>query len=146
MRANPVQARLAYRMDSGAWREINLAKDAGPSSNIAADGKIDLRFLAWTRAGKLNLAKGDHTVHFRMNSENQNHGYIDCFVLADEPFRPNGTLKPGQTAAAEKGFFVFDPKPDPLSASSGVDLRFLNEKTAGDGGHSSPSRDRRFVH
>jgi hypothetical protein len=50
-------------------------------------------------------------------------------------------LKPDQLAAASrrvadanKGWFVFEPKTDPFSAVSGIDLRHLNEKMAGDGG------------
>ena len=37
-------------------------------------------------------------------------------------------------ALANTGWFVFEPKPDPFSAKSAIDLRTLNEKTAGDGG------------
>ena len=62
-------------------------------------------------------------------------------MLTSEPFTPRGTAKPDQlaelsrrVAVLNKGWFPFDPGPDPFSKASGIDLRFLNEKTAGDGG------------
>jgi hypothetical protein len=140
VRANPVQAKLSYRLNDGPLTPIDVDKGL-ESTNIAADGKPDLRFLAWAKAGKVALMKGTNGIRFRMDSTNHNHGYIDCFVLANEPFTPRGIVKPDQLAAlsrrvalANKGWFVFDPKPDAFSARSGIDLRFLNEKTAGDGG------------
>jgi hypothetical protein len=46
---------------------------------------------------------------------------------------------------AEKRFFVFDPKPDPFRVDSGINLRFLNEKTAGDGGFIAV-KGSQFIH
>ena len=140
VRANPVQAKLSYRLDDGPWTLIDVEKGLD-STNVAADGKPDLRFLAWANAGKVTLKKGTSSIHFRMDSANNNHGYLDCFILVNEPFTPRGALRPDQLAAASrrvaqanKGWFAFESRPDPFSASSGIDLRFLNEKTAGDGG------------
>jgi hypothetical protein len=48
-------------------------------------------------------------------------------------------------AAANVGWFAFDPKPDPFSAASGIDLRSLNETTAGDGGFIAV-KGSQFVH
>ncbi len=45
----------------------------------------------------------------------------------------------------EAGWFAFDPKPDPYSATSAIDLRSLNEKQAGDGGFIGV-KGSRFVH
>jgi hypothetical protein len=152
VRANPIQARLSYRLGDGAWTAIDLEKGPQDSINIAADGKPDLRFLAWYRVGKVTLRKGENLVAFRMNSPNQNHGFLDCFVLTDEPFHPRGKLRPDQAAEmarraaeSEKGWFAFDPKPDPFAATSGIDLRSLNEKTAGDGGFIGV-KGSQFVH
>ncbi len=151
VRANPIQAKLSYRLNDGPWTPIDV--DNGlDSTNIAADGKPDLRFLAWTRAGKVSLKKGTYAIGFRMDSPNHNHGYLDCFVLVNEPFTPRGALKPDQLAEASRrvaesntGWFVFDPQPDPFSTSSGIDLRSLNEKTAGDGGFIGV-KGSQFVH
>jgi hypothetical protein len=141
VRANPVSSRLSYQFDGSRWTPIDMTKDARDTVNIALDQKIDLRFLAWVKVGKATLKKGDHRIRFRMDSENSNHGYIDCFVLSSAPFRPVGTLKPDQINEAtrraiesDKGWFAFDPEPDTVSATSGFDLRSLNEKEAGEGG------------
>ena len=97
--ANPVQAKLSYRLNDGPLTPIDVDKGL-ESTNIAADGKPDLRFLAWAQAGKVTLNKGSNGIRFLMDSSNNNHGYIDCFVLTSEPFTPRGRFKPDQLAAA----------------------------------------------
>jgi hypothetical protein len=151
VRANPIQAKLSYRLNDGPSTPIDVAKGLD-STNIAADGKPDLRFLAWASAGKVVLTRGANTIRFRMDSTNHNHGFLDCFVLVNEPFTPRGTTKPDQialasqrAAEANKGWFVFDPRSDPFSPTSGIDLRSLNEKTAGDGGFIAV-KGSQFVH
>jgi hypothetical protein len=151
VRANPIQAKLSYRLNEGSWTPIAVDKGLD-STNIAADNKPDLRFLAWARAGKVRLKKGLNGIKFRMDSPNSNHGYLDCFVFTDEPFTPRGAVKPDRlaaaarlVAAANKGWFAFDPKPDSFSDSSGINLRGLNEKTAGDGGFIAVN-GAQFVH
>lgn len=151
VRANPVQAQLSYRLNDGSWTAIDIEKGREPT-NIAADGKPDLRFLAWARVSKVSLKKGVNVVAFRMEGPNHNHGYLDCFVFTDEPFVPSGAFKPDQLAQkasrdarSSSGWFAFDPKPDPFSATSGIDLRFLNEETAGDGGFIGV-KGSQFVH
>ncbi|MFI5381637.1 MAG: hypothetical protein ACHRHE_20255 [Tepidisphaerales bacterium] len=141
VRANPVGTRLSYKLNTGDWIPIDMEKNNGDVVNIAADGKVDLRFVCWASAGKVKLNKGANAITFRMHSENNNHGMLDCFVLADDPFKPRGILKPGEidreaqrVAALEKGFVAFDPPADRFDASALMDLRFLNEKSAGDGG------------
>jgi hypothetical protein len=140
VRANPVGTRLSYRLNGGPWRLIDLSKSQD-SVNIAADNKVDLRFLAWARVGKVVLKKGENSVHFRMDSKNNNHGMLDCFVFSTEPFRPRGTLKPEgiarlakEGAAGDKGWLAFDAPDDPFKPGSGIDLRHLNEKEAGEHG------------
>ena len=151
VRANPVLSKLSYRLNGGTWTSIDLEKGLD-STNIAGDGKPDLRFLAWAKAGGVSLAKGTNLIDFRMDSTNSNHGYIDCFIFINEPFTPRGILKPDELAAASRrvteannGWFAFDPKPDKFSSSSGINLRSLNEKTAGDGGFIAV-KGSQFVH
>jgi len=151
VRANPVQAALSCRLNGGPWTPIDLDKNQ-QSVNIAADGKPDLRFIAWVRVGKVKLRKGANVVAFRMDSKNNNHGFLDCFVLANEPFEPKGALKPGEIAVAAKraaeenrGWFAFAPKTETFAATSGFDLRGLNEKFAGEGGFIA-AKGSQFVH
>ncbi|MDB5173192.1 MAG: hypothetical protein JWN51_1965 [Phycisphaerales bacterium] len=149
VRANSVGTKLSYQLNGGAWTPVDLAADKREDTNIAADGKPDLRFLAWEKVGKVNLKKGANAVAFRMESENNNHGMLDCFVFSDEQFEPHGITRPGHAPAAQaqddKGWFSFDPKDDAFEASAGFDLRTLNEKVAGDGGFIAV-KNGQFVH
>jgi hypothetical protein len=52
---------------------------------------------------------------------------------------------PRADAAVPGGWVPFDAKPDAASADSAIDLRFLNEKQAGDGGFIAV-KDGEFVH
>jgi hypothetical protein len=141
IRANPIQARLSYQLGPQEWIPIDLEFDALEPTNIAADDKPDLRFLAWVHVGKITLVKGTNNLALRMDSENHNHGYVDCFVLTQQHFRPSGLLKPGsladrqaRLAQANKGWFAFDPTVDQFSDDSLLNLRPLNEELAGDHG------------
>ena len=149
VRANPTATKLSYRLNDADWKPIEFEKNARDGANIAGDGKLDLRFIAWVKVGSVELKRGANSIHFRMHSDNSNHGGLDCFVLSTEPFTPRGILKPGENAKAatsiEKDWFAFDPSADKFEASSAIDLRFLNEKTAGEHGFIA-AKDSRFVH
>ena len=152
VRANPLLAKLSFALNGGPDTLIDLAKEKRDEHNVAADGKPDLRFLAWCKVGKVTLKAGENTVRFRMTSDNSNHGYLDCFVFSTEPFQPRGAIKPGQMADEmkrladeNKGWFAFDPKPDAFTSSAAMDLRFLNEKFAGENGFIGV-KDGNFVH
>jgi hypothetical protein len=151
VRANPTAAKLSYRLNDADWKPIEFAKNAREAANIAGDGKLDLRFIAWVKIGSVELKRGANSVRFRMHSDNSNHGGLDCFVLSTEPFTPRGILKPGEIAKGttsnetQKPWFAFDPSADKFEASSAIDLRFLNEKEAGEHGIIT-AKDGRFVH
>ena len=150
-RANPVQTKLAVTVNQSAEIEIDFNKEQQDNENIAADDKPDLRFLAWVHVGNVLLREGKNSIQFRMHSDTQNHGMLDCFVLANEPFQPHGILKPGELVeSAEKGWFAFTPGQDIADAKetgehSTIDLRSLNEKQAGEGGFIQ-ARHENFVH
>lgn len=134
-RINPVATKLSYRVDKGPWTAINMQKGKTGQVNIAADGKIDLRFLAWVRVGEMELKKGARTITFRLESQNNNHGMIDCFVLTRVPFAPRGVAKPGQKLGlADAGTWAFEPDADTFDKDALLDLRGLNETTAGQSG------------
>lgn len=99
LRANPVQARLKVRVGSRGWLTPDVPGDSHEQINIAANNKPDLRFVAWVRAGLLDLPEGETTVVVRFVSENHYHGMLDCFCLTtDLDWQPQGTLKPGEQA------------------------------------------------
>lgn len=148
VRANPVQTKLSYQLNGGAWTLIDLESGQQETTNVAVDGKIDLRFLAWSPVGKVGLVKGQNRIRFQMASANNNHGSLDSFVFSNEPFRPKGILKPDAVSTpskAEKGWFAFEPKTDPFHPASGISLRLLNEKNAGDGGFIA-AKGSSFIH
>ena len=138
VRANTISTRLSYKLDHGEWQPIDTAHGVAGNINIAADDKPDLRFVAWVRVGLVRLEKGPHSIEFRMHSENNNHGMLDCFVFADETFVPDGTLKPGEKSVisrvSEEGRWPFQPLRDAFSADALLDLRGLNENIAGEHG------------
>ncbi len=146
VRANPIGTKLSYRFDpKGAWKLIDMSK-AVQSVNIAADGKPDLRFVAWVRVGDVQLAKGATTVWFRMHSDNSNHGALDAFVLSTSGFVPQGAARPGVNAAPTETWptettWAFQPPDDKFTDDALLDLRYLNEKTAGQTGFVRLTKD-----
>ncbi len=149
VRANPIQSKLSFRLNDGDWKPIEFDKSGGEPTNIAADGKFDLRFIAWVKVGSVDLKRGANSLRFRMDSGNSNHGGLDCFVLSTERFRPRGILKPGEvskgSASSDADWFAFDPSADLFQKSSVIDLRSLNERFAGEHGFIA-TKDGHFVH
>ena len=146
VRANPVGTKLSYKLDAGDWTLIDFTGNQDNQINIAADDKIDLRFLAWAKVGVVKLSKGAHTIAFKFHSDNNNHGMLDCFVFTSIPFTPNGVNKPGANAAPAPvantaGRWAFTPAKDDFSSDALFDLRSLNEKTAGESGYVARSKD-----
>lgn len=133
VRANPTgRAKLSWRLNGrNDWTAVDFS-DTLDTANIASDGGIDLRYVAWVKVGTLTLPAGRSILEFRLHSANQNHGGLDCFVLSRQPFTPSGKLKPGQKLGlADPGTWAFEPGPDPLSPDALLDLSKLNEDTAG---------------
>ncbi|MDB6031047.1 MAG: hypothetical protein JWM16_1385 [Verrucomicrobiales bacterium] len=141
VRANPLQTKLSYSLNGSAEAAIDLAREKRDEINVAGDGKPDIRFLAWSKVGTVSLKSGQNKILFRMASANNNHGYLDCFVFSTEPILPRGSTKPDaagedskKLANDNKGWLPFDPKRDPFRSDAAMDLRFLNEKFAGEHG------------
>jgi hypothetical protein len=148
LHANPAAARLSYALDKGPWVLIeNIDKKARDVVNIAEDGKPDLRFIAWIEVGKLPLDKGTHTLRFKFHSGPQNHGGLDVIVLSLEPFTPNGIERPDGAGAAgpvrfdSRKTWAFTPAEDSFRKDALLDLRYLNEKEAGEKGFVRLSED-----
>ncbi|WP_337177525.1 hypothetical protein [Paludisphaera sp.] len=143
VRANPVGTILLYRLDRGPWTPIRMDRDNLDRANVAADGKNDLRFLAWKRVGDVKLTKGRHAVAFRMNSQNNHHGAIDALVFTAEPFLPSGKSRPGEAEGPRVGAagWPFMPGRDSFAADAGFDLSGLNEEVAGQSGFVRLSED-----
>lgn len=132
LRANPVGSKLAWALDGGAWQDVDFKTEVRGQQNIAADGKPDLRFIAWVKAGTVKLTGGERTVKFKMHGTQDNHGGLDCFVLTSDGFIPNGLMKPGpQKPAAPDEWFPLLADEDTFSPESVIDMSALIESPAG---------------
>jgi hypothetical protein len=145
IRANPVLARLSYRLDGGPWKLVSMGQ-AIDRRNIAEDDHADMRFISWIDAGRLHLTAGRHTIEFRMHSETQNHGGLDAFVLTTESFFPNGKAQPGEDSTQARSVssadtWTFQPGRDEFTDDALMDLRAMNEKFAGEHGFIRLSED-----
>ncbi|WP_442507571.1 hypothetical protein SH528x_006500 [Novipirellula sp. SH528] len=141
LRANPIASAISVRVNGGTWTKVALQKHE-QSVNIAADGKPDLRYVAWIKADSVSLSKGKNTLEVRFESDNNRHGGLDCFVLSREPFLPQGKLRPGEkTGLADPGTWAFEPARDSFSPDSLLDLSGMNEKPAGAKGRVARSSD-----
>jgi hypothetical protein len=134
LRANPIQAGLDWRLDDGAWQAADMSRPQD-QVNIAADGKPDLRFVAWLQAAKVDAKAGKHRLQLRTTAKLSNHAGIDVVLLAAKPFAPNGKARPGVSLGeADPGWFAFEPGVDEFRTDALLDLRALNEKRAGEKG------------
>jgi hypothetical protein len=148
LRANPHETTISLQIGTGGWRTL-------PLTNVVQQFTLsgwDLRFLAWINAGLVTLPAGHADVRFRFDGKPKPHGLLDCFLFTREPFVPFGLAKPGdaalkrqEQAADETNWFDFAPVRVTGSAASAIDLRFLNEKYAGEHGRITV-REGRFVH
>lgn len=119
---------LRWRFDAQDWQvltkaETSLLDSVSVGSNVAN----------WVYLGEVTLAAGAH--RFRVEiTEASGAAAIDCFCITNQPFIARGKLQPNEKyGTAPDGWFPFEPDLDPF-ADSPIDLRQLNEATAGDGG------------
>jgi hypothetical protein len=91
----------------------------------------------WVSLGKVGLTKGPKVFEVELlakEGEDSGAGF-DCFLLTRGPFVPNGKTRPGEsTGKAEEGYFPFEPATDKFTSDALLDLRSLNEKSAGQAG------------
>ena len=121
-----------WRFDEGAWeecgRDIALADNTYLRTHLGAN---------WVHLGSVELAAGDHDFTLRLLAEEgeQLTAAFDAFVLVAGAFRPNGRLKPGERwDMADEGYFPYEPPVDHFGEDALLDLRRLNEPTAGQDG------------
>jgi len=143
VRANPIGSALAWRIGEGEWKEIETGKSVD-QVNLAADNRPDIRFIAWMKAGPVELKPGTASISFKMHSGSNHHGGLDCFFLTTKPFTPSGSRKPGEKLGlADPGTWAFEPDEDDFNPKALLDLRPLNERVAGESGFvkSTPAGD-----
>jgi hypothetical protein len=141
---------LAYRLD-GAKDAVDVAIDKGKDPiPVAADGNpFYPPAAAWYDLGLVDLTRGGHTITWYLGGlkEKVRWGGMDCFVLTTGAFTPNGKYKPGQKSPEPIPAFKpgqtwdFVPQADKLDPAAVLDLRYLNEKVAGEHGFIRLSPD-----
>lgn len=114
-----------WRFDETEWREVDRL---ALLDNIGLD-RIHMN-INWVFAGHVTLPAGTTTL--RLEQIKDGPFVIDALVITDGEFFPRGALKPGERSGRHaEGFFSWEPPPDPLDGNSLLDLRDLNEPTAG---------------
>ena len=140
---------LAYRLDGSAWLPIDIGTGVDKQA-VAGDGTPWWPSpVYWFDLGARQYSAGAHTLAFQLgggDTTKDRYAAIDCFCLTDGPFTPNKKYKPGETAPAPQTFcpgrtWDFTPKDDKLDPAALLDLRYLNEKVAGEHGFIRLSKD-----
>lgn len=128
-----------WRFDDGEWqicgRDVSLLDEAPLRPLLVAN---------WVSLGQVTLAAGTHRLRIEVL---QNEGAVcfDAFLLTSSYIVPRGKLKPNEKHnLAMDGWFAFEPSPDAFRPSP-IDLRFLNEKFAGENGWIAV-KNGQFVH
>jgi hypothetical protein len=121
-----------WRFDGDEWRvcgaDVALADDTYLRTHLGAN---------WVFLGDVTLTRGPHRFELRLLAERGESvvAAFDCFVLTREAFVPNGQRRPGERSGlADAGFFAFEPATDRFTDDALLDLRWLNEPTAGQSG------------
>ena len=136
------------QQDRDNRNNINHERRIFDETYVAHDGS-NRHKLVWVRGPMLELDEGKHTMRLEVDPNEQGKGWasVDAFVLAEKgfEFRPRMHYKPGekvQTAnelgdgGAWPAYYEWDEfKPSP------IDLRDLNEETAGEHGFIKLSED-----
>jgi len=143
IRLNPFRnsgggADYSYSIDNGSWLPIDLSYVTNRTDLV--DPGVDIRFIAWTFGGTIDLAAGTHTLKIRISDRNgadeQGHGGIDAIAFTNFPWAPAGVIKPDPNAP-EPGpgdWFMLVAGPDQYSPDSIIDMSGLIESPAGQHG------------
>ena len=101
--------------------------------------------VGWANVGSVTLQAGTFTFRLEVTATDPNTTAYDCFLLTRDAFTPRGKLKPDeQPQVNQPGWFAFQPAPDPFGFSP-IDLRYLNEREAGEKGFIRTSGED-FIH
>lgn len=128
-----------WRFDNQAWR--SCGENVALLDDVALAKFVNVN---WVELGSVDLPAGKHLLRIEVD-KGVSAVAFDCFLLIDGAFEPRGKLKPGQKyGVAPDGWFAFEPSGDPFDATP-LDLRWLNERAAGEGGYIKAKGDA-FVH
>lgn len=100
---------------------------------ILADSVDISRYVCanWVDLGEVALPAGMNKLKLVADADATAFG-IDCWLLTQDAFQPNGRNKPGEKyRRTEPGWFAFEPDRDDFSKEALLDLRRLNQEYAG---------------
>ncbi len=164
MRLNLSSTGYRYALDGARLRELPLdqwrKEDADhrweidhqrrifDETYVSHDGS-NRHKLAWVQVEKLTLRPGKHTLRIEVKpgEDNKGFGALDCFVLEKRgaEFRPRMFYKPGEKVQVAAELDEQDAWPayfeEDVLGDSPIDLRYLNEKVAGEHGFIRLSDD-----
>ncbi len=140
IRLNPFRnsnggADYSYSIDDGTWQDIDLSYVTNRLDLV--DPGIDIRFIAWTFGGSIDLTPGMHTLKVRISdrdgADEQGHGGIDAIAFTNFPWAPTGVVRPNPNppAPGPDDWFMLMAGPDRHSPDSIIDMSHLIEKPAG---------------
>lgn len=120
-----------WRFDDQPWQEV--------SKDVTLLDSEELRKFTcanWVTAGRADLSAGTRRIRIEL-TDPKSLAAFDAFVLTKGMFSPRGKLKPDAPwPEPAPGFFTFSNSKTVLDPSP-IDLRFLNEKVAGERGFIS---------
>ena len=140
IRLNPFRnsnggADYSYSIDDGVWQDIDLSFVTNQLDLV--DPGVDIRFIAWTFGGSIDLAPGHHTLKVRISdrdgADEQGHGGIDAIAFTNFPWAPTGVVRPNPNppTPGPDDWFMLMAGPDQHSPDSIIDMSGLIEKPAG---------------
>lgn len=140
IRLNPFRngnggADYSFSIDDGAWQDIDLSYVTNRIDLV--DPGLDIRFIAWTFGGTVDLASGSHIVKVRISdrdgADKEGHGGIDVMAFTNFPWSPTGVVRPNPNppAPGPDDWFMLMAGPDRHSPDSIIDMSHLIEIPAG---------------
>ena len=120
--------RFRWRVGDNPWKEYD--REGPLLDSVTIRPKLGAN---WVPLGEVDLEEGPQEL--KIETTGQGPVCIDCFVLTRKPFLARGKCRPDEPwGEPEPGKWVFDPSPDVFSPEALLDLRHLNEETAGERG------------
>jgi len=140
IRLNPFRnsnggADYSYSIDDADWQDIDLSYVTNRLDLV--DPGIDIRFIAWTFGGSVDLSPGLHTLKVRISdrdgADKEGHGGIDAIAFTNFPWAPTGVVRPEPEPTEPKpdDWFILMAGPDSYSPDSIIDISYLIDKPAG---------------
>ncbi len=128
-------ADYSYSIDDENWKDIDLSYVTNRLDLV--DPGVDIRFIAWTFGGSVDLSVGSHKLKVQISDRNgadkEGHGGIDVIAFTNFPWAPTGVVRPNPNPPepAPGDWYMLMAGPDMYLPDSIIDMSYLLEKPAG---------------